>query len=139
MRQPLVQFDLAAPTNLAFPIDAQVDRNPIKPGVKAGGPLKRSKVPMSLEEGLLRDIACLVGILEQSERQRKDTSLIALYQDPEGPLIATSTTLDQLGLGATLFFGRRIAGSPTWCSIRQRIGLAHRCLASQGRQWDDLC
>ena len=94
---------------------------------------------MRFEESFLRDIACLVGILEQTERQRKNPSLVAFHQGPKRPLIAPSTTLDQLGFDPTLFLGRRIAGSPTGNHTRRSFGLGHRYLTSRGRQRNDLC
>src|SRR6266851_129248 len=88
LRVALVQLHPLAPSPLARRIQAQIGRDPIRPGEEGRVALERGQVAVHPDERLLGDVHRLVRVSHHPQRQLVDAPLVPLHQSPEGLRVA---------------------------------------------------
>jgi hypothetical protein len=103
----VVYFGSARLTALA--VDAKVQDDPIDPCVEARVTLERRKIPVDLDERILRDVECSVRIANDAVGNRVDPALVLLDEGPEGFLVPLNGPLDESLILCFLILVRQLA------------------------------
>jgi hypothetical protein len=77
-------------------IHAEIDSNPINPGIESSRSPESFNGMISPDETLLSQVLGLIHIMHKAIGHHKDPLLIALHQDPKGLQIALLRKPDQL-------------------------------------------
>ncbi len=91
-----VQVEIHRPPPLRHQrVLGRVDRDPIQPRVKRTIAAERGQRPVGLEEGFLRDILRLGGVVDETSDQLQHPMLILQHQQVERRLVARLHALHQ--------------------------------------------
>ena len=80
--------------------DGHVEGDPVEPGVKRAAAPERLQLKERLDEGLLDDVAGILGMADHVENRIEQPVLILQDQLPEGLRVALEGLVDQLGVVA---------------------------------------
>ena len=87
---------------------ALVHHDPVDPGLQAAAALEAREHAVDLQEDVLRDVARLLGVAEQPNREVEDHVLVQSDEAREGVGVALSAQGDEAAfLGATAGLRRR--------------------------------